>query len=123
MGLDLSGEEASNGKPVGDFDLRVCEVKEKESKKTQDKYVYVKLAIVGKQFSKFTTTDMFMLEGKGAPVGLGRLAHFVDCLGVDRKFEYDELLNKMVSAKLKQDKEGYTKVDEYKIYTAPESEV
>lgn len=116
--FDFTNDEASSGKPKGEFNLRICEAKQKKSQAGND-YISLKLAIVGKKFSKFPVFENFVLNNE---IARGRFSDLLDKAGVDRKFDdLSVLLNKMVGAKIIHDKDGNCKIDSFKIATEEES--
>lgn len=114
MSYDLSGITASNGKPKGRFTLRVLEAKIKKSRAGEDMFS-IKFCITGKEFNKFTMSDLFMLQGKGAEFAMPKCAYLMDMLEIPRDSlaNTQVFLNKLIDAEVGQDKEGYTKVKEY----------
>jgi len=122
MSYDLSGVKASNGKPKGKFVLRILSAKVKPSRKGED-MLSLEMSITGDEFEKFKVFETFMLQGNGATVSLPKIAYLMDLLEVERNLDnMTPWLNKLIEADLKQDENGYTKVNEYFKYEQPADE-
>jgi len=120
--LDLSGVEASSGKPKGKFTLRVLSAKQTKSQAGEN-MIKMELCIVGEKFSKYRLYEVFMLEGKGASIGMGRLADLMDKIDIPRTLDdMSPFLNKLVDADILEDKKsGYSKISGYHKATTQEN--
>ena len=106
--FDFTNDEASSGKPNGKFNARICEAKLKKSQAGND-MINMKLAIVGPKYNKFPIFENFVLNNE---ISRGRFSDLLDKTDTDRKFEdLSIILNKVVGVDVKEDKDGYVKVN------------
>lgn len=121
--LDLSGYNATQGSPKGEFTLRICSAKMKDTK-AGPKALNLEMAVVGPTHAKAKVFEQFNIHNesqKAQQIAREKLVNLLESLDMEKKIDTSNLtplLNKLVNAVLVHDENGYSKVKLFKPTTA-----
>ncbi len=125
--LDLSGYNATQGSPKGEFTLRICSAKMKDTK-AGPKALNLEMAVVGPTHAKAKVYEQLNIDNeseKARNIAREKLVNLLESLGMEKKIDRSNLqpfLNKLVNAVLVHDENGYSKVKLFKPATQQDNQ-
>ena len=124
--LDLSGYDAQQGSPKGEFTMRLCAAKMRETK-AGPKALNLEFAVVGPTHAKakvYESLNIYNNSVVAQKIAREKLVNLLECLDMEKSIDPENLtplLNKLVNAVLVHDDRGYSKVKFFKVATEQEN--